>query len=90
MGKISSRKCVIRIFSKDHAVVRKSSKTIITREQRREGTNPFQVFHTSSRSTYRQKIESKRVEHFNMFPRKLWIKTLPRHLLSLLFKPICL
>jgi hypothetical protein len=70
MGKIPGQKCVVRIFSKDLAVGRKSSKTIITREQRREGMNPFQIFHISLRSTYDRKMGPKRLEHLGMFPRK--------------------
>ncbi len=70
MGIISGRRCIIQIFSKYRATGRKSNKMIITQEQRREGTNPFQVFHTSSRSTYSQKMKSKQLNHPNMFPRK--------------------
>jgi hypothetical protein len=32
--------------------------------------NPFEVYHTSSRSIYRQKMGSKRLEHLGMFPRE--------------------
>ncbi len=70
MGEITGRKYVIRIFSKYLAVGQKSSKMIITREIRREGMNPFQVFHTSLRSTYGRKMEPIRLGHLGMFPRK--------------------
>jgi hypothetical protein len=70
MGTISGRKCIIRIFSKYRGTGRKSNEMIIAQEERREGTNPFQVFHTSSSSTYRQKMESKQLDQPNMFPRK--------------------
>jgi hypothetical protein len=76
MGKISGRKCVIRIFSEYVAVSRKSSKTVITRERRNEGMNPLEVFHTSLRSTYRQKMGPKGLKHLNMFPRKFEIDRL--------------
>jgi hypothetical protein len=69
MGKISGRKRVIRIFSKYVAVSRKSSKTVITRERRNEGMHPLEVFHTSLRSTYHEKMGPKRLKHLNMFPR---------------------
>jgi hypothetical protein len=42
----------------------------ITLTERPKGTYPFGLFHTSSRSTYRQKMESKLLEHLGMFPRK--------------------
>ena len=44
-------------------------KMIITREIRREGMSPLQVFHTSLRSTCGRKMEPKRLEHLGMFPR---------------------
>ncbi len=59
MGEISDRKCVIRIFSEYVALGGKSSKMIITREQRHEGMNYFQVYHISLRSIYNQKMGSK-------------------------------
>ena len=62
-------------FSKYLVVGRKSTKMIITREQRREGMNPLQVFHTSLGSTYRQKMGPRRLEHLNMFPRKRVVAT---------------
>jgi hypothetical protein len=40
----------------------------ITLEGRPKRTYPFGVFHTSSRSTYRQKMGSKRLTHLGMFP----------------------
>ncbi len=70
MGKISGRKCAIRIFSKYLVVGQKSSEMIITGEIRREGMNPFQVFHISLRSTCGRNMEAKRLEHLGMFPRK--------------------
>jgi hypothetical protein len=70
MVKISGRKYVIRIFPKYLAEGQKLSKMVITREERPKGMNPFQVFHTSSRSTYDQKMESKWLEHLGTFPRK--------------------
>jgi hypothetical protein len=42
----------------------------ISREQRREGTNPLGVFHTSLRSIYRQKMGRKGLKHLGMFPRQ--------------------
>jgi uncharacterized cysteine cluster protein YcgN (CxxCxxCC family) len=44
----------------------------ITLQKRREGTYPLEVFQTSSKSTYRQKMESKQLKHLNMFPRKCY------------------
>jgi hypothetical protein len=60
MIKLLGRKYVIRIFPKYLATGRKLSKMVITREERPKVINPFQVFHASSRSTYDQKMESKR------------------------------
>jgi len=40
----------------------------ITLEGRPKRTYPFGVFHNSSRSTYRQKMGSKRLKHLGMFP----------------------
>jgi hypothetical protein len=45
-------------------------KKSISQKQRREGMNPFQLFHTSLRSTYVQNMESKWLEHLGTFPRK--------------------
>ncbi len=42
----------------------------ISRKQRREGINPLEVFHTSLRSTYRQKMGPKGPKHLGKFPRK--------------------
>jgi hypothetical protein len=70
MGKISGWKCITQFFSKYLVLDRKSSKTIITREQRCEGLNPFQIFHASSRTTCDHKMGSKTLEHLNTFPRE--------------------
>ena len=43
---------------------------LISREQRHEDMNHFQVSYTSLRSAYRQKMGSERVEHLDMFLRK--------------------
>ena len=40
----------------------------ITLEGTSKRTYPFGVFHNSSRSTYRQKMGSKRLKHLGMFP----------------------
>ncbi len=56
---------------------RKFSEAMITREQRSRRINPFQLFHTSLRSTYDQKMVSKRLEYMARFLRqkKMHIKT---------------
>jgi hypothetical protein len=67
MGKISGRKDVIQIFSEHHTSCRKLCQTMLIRQQRSDGMNPFQLCRRSSKSTYGQKIELKRFEHLNMF-----------------------
>ena len=59
------------------AVSRKSSKTVITRERRNEGMNPFHAFHASSRSTCGQKMGPRGLKHLNMFPRELTVESVP-------------
>lgn len=70
MDKISGQKFAIRFFSKYLAAGRTSNKIFITQEQRREGINRFQFFHTTLRSVYGQKMGHKRLEHLGIFPRK--------------------
>jgi hypothetical protein len=70
MSEISGRKYVIRIFPTYLAAGRDSNETIITQEQRPKERNPFQLFHTSSRSNYGQKMEFNRLEHMERFPRQ--------------------
>jgi hypothetical protein len=41
-----------------------------------EGSNSFQLFHTSSRSTYGQKMDSKLLEHLGRFPRQFYLTIL--------------
>jgi hypothetical protein len=71
MGKVSCQNSVIQFCCKYGILWGKFLKNSISREQRDEGTNPLQVFHTSWRSTYGQKMGPKQLEHFGMFPRKL-------------------
>jgi hypothetical protein len=42
----------------------------ISREKRREGMNPLEIFHTSLRSTYPQKMEPKGFGHLGNLPRQ--------------------
>jgi hypothetical protein len=49
MVKIFGQKYVIQIFPTYFGAGKKFSKTVITREQRPEGINSFQRFHTLSR-----------------------------------------
>jgi hypothetical protein len=53
-----------------------STKIAITLEARPKGTSPFGVFHTSSRSIYRQKIGPKGIYHFGYFPRQLSLQAI--------------
>jgi len=48
-------------------------KNSISWEQRPEGINPFQIFHTLSRSSYGPKMDSKRLGHLGRFPREIWV-----------------
>jgi hypothetical protein len=69
MGKVSGQNSVIRFCCKSRILWGKFLKNSISWEQRDEGTNPLQVFHTSLRSTYGQKMGPKQLEHLGMFPR---------------------
>jgi hypothetical protein len=46
--------------------------------------NSFEVYHTSSGSTYGKKMESKLLEHFGTFPREM--KTIQQDILQVRFK----
>ena len=58
---------------------------LISRQERREGIN---LFHPSSRSTDGQTMESKRVEHLNMFPLRYLYEILKKSLRSIRFPRI--
>ena len=47
----------------------------ITQARRHKGTYPFEVCHTSSRSTYRQKMGPKGLKHLGNLPRKFQLNS---------------
>ena len=71
MGKISGQNSVIRLFHEYRVRFRKFSKTIITREKQRIGTNPFRVLLVSPGPIYGQNMSLIGDSHLGTFPRKL-------------------
>jgi hypothetical protein len=49
----------------------------ITLDRRPKGTYPFEVFHTSSRSIYRQKLGPKGFNRLGRFPREIKTDSMP-------------
>ena len=70
VAKVSARNTDIRFVGEYHAIGKNFSKIRITLGRRPMGTNPLEVFRTSLRSIYRQKMGPKGVNHLERFPRK--------------------
>ena len=70
LGKISDRNSFIQFFCKFLAHSRKFSKTVITFEERHNGTKSFRVFLVSLDPIYEQNMSPNDAYHLGMFPRK--------------------